>query len=133
MATKKSTRRAPSAPAKAADPKAEQALSRASTAAAFAARVAAGDVPKAAGKPTGRTGGKQQKVDYASGEEKLALVTSAATGAAQKLYATQLQGVFGNRKAVPADSIVAALAEAKVSNPRRVYRRSIRAGILVTA
>lgn len=81
---------------------------------------------------TGNTTGKQQKLVYAS-EGALRLEASAAKGAAQKEYHAALSKVFGTKKTMDAKEIPPALAAAKVANPRRVFRRAIRAGILLKA
>lgn len=117
------------ASAQAAAQAAPQAKANASTAASRAAN----PLPNMAATATGNTLGKQQKLVYASGTTALALVPGAARGAQQRAHLATLQAAFGANKAMGADALVAAMAAANVPNPRRVYRRSIRAGILVVA
>ena len=109
------------------------AAAQAKSNAATAASRAANPIASMAAVPTGNVLGKQQKLVYASGTAGLKLVPAAARGAAQRTYLAQLQAAYKGDVVMAADALVAALAAANVSNPRRTYRRAIRAGILVTA
>lgn len=96
--------------------------------------LAAAPPPKLAATATGATGKRSQKLAYAGAGTKVTLVPTAATGARQKLHLQALQQVFGNSKAQDAAQVRAALAGVNgVTNPGRVFRQAIRAGILVTA
>jgi hypothetical protein len=100
---------------------------------ASAAAVAANPFAGLAATPTGQTAGKQQKLAYHSGTIALYLHPAKAKGQANQQYLAALQGVFGKASTMPAGAIPPALAAAGHGNPRRIYRRAIRAGILSTA
>ena len=80
---------------------------------------------------TGAIGGRKQKLVYQYGTATLRLVTSKATGTALKAYLVTLQAAMPNGKALAAQTILANLQANKVANPKRVMRRSQRAGMLV--
>lgn len=98
-----------------------------------AASRAANPLPSMAATATGQTAPRQQKLAYAQGTASLKLVPSAAKTSAQQVHLQALQSVFGKAKTMQAQAVTQALVKAGHANPRRIYRRAIRAGLLVTA
>lgn len=84
---------------------------------------------------TGATGKNSQKLAYASGTTLLKLNPAAAKTGTQQQYVQWLQAVIGSAKQVQAGQLQTQLkAQAQalgMAKPGSVYRRSIRAGILV--